>query len=1350
MGDYESSSVATSSAPARRQAASAFWTKQFANLEAEQFPKLPSMTYLARPGQSVEHNIEGLGWDSSAFKPSVFIRLAWAILQSRYTNNLDILFGAAAGVNGTAFPNRIQLSRSATISDTLRDLQVQGEQMAIHSNVGWDMIQDASKEAEAACDYKTLLVLTSAEANMEQQRERRRKSLVDLCALTLECTVSTSGLWIRFVHDPAVLSSEQVERMSSQLGHVLRQILMQPQSTVSEISIACEEDLQDIWSWNKTITKAIDIPLTATLAKIVTNYPHSLAVEAWDGFFTYQQLDELSTRLAFHLAERGVGADAVVPLHFEKSRWMSVAIVAVMKAGATSMLLNANHPAAYLRSLTGRVQASALMCSANTISQATLLVDCAVVALDEDFFASLNIEPVEPLPSCQSSDRLCLIPNGTRSLTALTHKNFATALVHQTQLFGIIARSRIYDLDSYSSELTWLNQLLALSNGACLCVPSDEERKGDLADSLSKFRATTLITTAASAQNIDLSQAIDLETLVVSGEVTPKLELPPHVKLVSVYGMAECSIVATYATERQVLDEERCVGKGLATNTWVVSTSDPDELCGVGEVGELWLESPLVGEAYTDRGKEKVAFIDRAKFLAQGGPDVVGRQGRLYRTGDLVRYLPNGTIVFAGHQSDCIKRIRGHRVDLDEVEEQMRRLLGSKVDDVVAEVISAQGQPAPVLAAFIMPAGDNSDSAAIGRTTAQIAEELAAKLKQSLPSHMVPIVFLPLRAVPRTATGAINRKKLRENAERKSQDPENRTAEHAIRPAQAMTVLEVQLQQLWAQVLSIKDRTSITANSDWFTLGGDEAAAMRLVAAAQNWGLAVAVADVLARPRLADMAESVKHFHRASIVAPEGMNQPWSEMRRGTFQSSFASLTSSFRDSAAAPPTPHNSMDRRRSSILVNGKEELSATPMALMQATAKQQRLLQGSSDRKFTGMEYYAFDLSPELDQAKVLDACRKLVQHFDVLRTVFVQIEDNIYLTFLPNVDVPIEVHQVTSTLEESSKFVVQKDSTLPVVLGRSLLRIYVLHQASKHMRIILRTSQAVTDTTSMALLSSALSEALSGDDLPSAPSFLDYLRHTSTLTSSQSYWRNLLLGAPMTFIPKSPSSPSQPSAIISVSTTLPLPSISSYTPSTIFTAACALLLSRLSRSTREVVFARHATGRSALPTHLQDVVGTCENLVPVRVRLEPRTSIMGQVAEQYMAGLQHEHVDFESVANDNALTVLGDGNGKDGSNNNSGVGVDFGLVTSFLPQQQQITGDDGERGEVAIKFLGRGEGVPRSNAVWVQGKAMMYGRVGVEIRTKSSVQSRKKLDGMLGMLEEALAELGREGRGKRGVE
>ncbi|KAJ5642798.1 hypothetical protein N7490_006798 [Penicillium lividum] len=85
--------------------------------------------------------------------------------------------------------------------------------------------------------------------------------------------------------------------------------------------------------------------------RVVPDRPDAPAVCAWDGDLTYGELDALSSVLAAHLAERGVGPEIFVPLCFEKSRWTTVAMLGVMKAGGAFVLLDLSHPPARLRGI---------------------------------------------------------------------------------------------------------------------------------------------------------------------------------------------------------------------------------------------------------------------------------------------------------------------------------------------------------------------------------------------------------------------------------------------------------------------------------------------------------------------------------------------------------------------------------------------------------------------------------------------------------------------------------------------------------------------------------------------------------------------------------------------------------------------------------------------------------------------------------------------------------------------------------------------------------------------------------------------------------------------------------------
>ena len=63
---------------------------------------------------------------------------------------------------------------------------------------------------------------------------------------------------------------------------------------------ATQEDLDQIWSWNNNLPASIDGCVHHLIAEIAEHHPTALAVHAWDGDFTYAELNALSSKLAQH------------------------------------------------------------------------------------------------------------------------------------------------------------------------------------------------------------------------------------------------------------------------------------------------------------------------------------------------------------------------------------------------------------------------------------------------------------------------------------------------------------------------------------------------------------------------------------------------------------------------------------------------------------------------------------------------------------------------------------------------------------------------------------------------------------------------------------------------------------------------------------------------------------------------------------------------------------------------------------------------------------------------------------------------------------------------------------------
>lgn len=123
------------------------------------------------------------------------------------------------------------------------------------------------------------------------------------------------------------------------------------EQAVADFDILPATEHERLWSWNGTVPPAVNRCVHTLVEEQARMQPGATAVSAWDGELTYAELDGHSSRLAQHLATLGVGAEVIVPLCFEKSRWTVVAMVAVLKAGGAFVLLDPSQPKSRLRSI---------------------------------------------------------------------------------------------------------------------------------------------------------------------------------------------------------------------------------------------------------------------------------------------------------------------------------------------------------------------------------------------------------------------------------------------------------------------------------------------------------------------------------------------------------------------------------------------------------------------------------------------------------------------------------------------------------------------------------------------------------------------------------------------------------------------------------------------------------------------------------------------------------------------------------------------------------------------------------------------------------------------------------------
>jgi amino acid adenylation domain-containing protein len=867
-----------------------FWRSQFENASSSSFPLLPSPGYVPNANASVMLNIDLKDQVSSEFTLSTFIRLAWGMTMARYACTEDVVIGSTVSGRGTAIagiervsgptiatvPVRMQLPADESIHSALRRLQQQFVDMIPFEQIGLQKIRGFGADIAAASEFQNLLLIqpaTSKQNPSELMKELEDTGAADFNSylLMVECQLQSDskGIKVDASFDSNILPQSQMRRLLHQFEHVFHQLLVKDDAMLKDVEFVGPSDIQDLHSWNDDEPEWVEaITHDLILARARTD-PDASAICSWDGDLTYGELDGLSSRLAWKLSELGVAPGVSVPLCFEKSLWTIVSMLAVMKAGGAFVLVDPSLPAERIAVMANTVDAKIALCSPNTFSLVNDLVD-TVIKIDDQArdlpLLSVDEFPIRPSPK----DALYVVftsgSTGVPKGIVIDHAAFCSCASVSKNVLGLSNQSRSLQFASYAFDICIEDMLTTLVAGGCICVPSQAERDGDIMGGIKRMQVNWANITPSLLQTLENGDLGSLETLVLGGEAMRAnhvLSWASKLRLINGYGPAECTITSVANSDINIATDPRNIGRGVACTTWIVEPENTNKLSPIGAIGELLIEGPTLARGYIgDPVKTAKAFIEDPSWLAQFRS---GTRRRLYKTGDLVQYNNDGTINFIGRKDTQVK-LRGQRIELEEVEHHVQNALDT-VKDAVAEVVTPSRQGgSPTLVVFIeleSQSDDRKDSVLARPTdsTRQLANELKQSVVKTLPIYMVPSIFIPVTHLPITMSGKIDRKGLRQMAALLSAE-EMGAYLSAVEVKEApRTPVEVTLQALWAKALSV-EANEIGRQDTFFGLGGDSLAAMKLVGLCRGEGMKLKVTQLAEDWNLAEMAVKIKKTAR--------------------------------------------------------------------------------------------------------------------------------------------------------------------------------------------------------------------------------------------------------------------------------------------------------------------------------------------------------------------------------------------------------------------------------------------------------------------------------------------------------
>lgn len=941
--------------------------------------------------------------------------------------------------------------------------------------------------------------------------------------------------------------------------------------------------------------------------------PEKIAIDSWDGTLTYAQIDQYSTFVACSLKELGVKLHDILPVCFEKSRWTIVAVLAVMKVGATLLMTDPTLPLARLQNMAEQVNAKVIMTSRDQkqFSQ-SIVPNGNIMVVEKDVFGRL--------PSSYVGTKLDAVPpsalmyiiftsgsTGTPKGVMLSHETYTSSAIPRAKAVGYTEESRVLDFAAYAFDVSIDSMLLTLGNGGCLCIPSDEDRLNDINGAMRKMRVNYAGLTPSVARILDSDVIKSLSALGLGGEASSVRDVTTwgqDTRIIIGYGPCECTIGCTINSDTATGRNYISIGKGNGAAVWITRPDDHEKLMPVGAVGELLVEGPIVGQGYLkDPAKTAASFINDPSWLTAGHNGYAGRKGRLYKTGDLGKYDPDGSggILFVGRKDTQVK-LRGQRVELGEIESQLMARLPSDIS-VIAEVITPQevlgGQP--ILIAFVGPQQKKGQEETDIKPI-QLSEDLSQALSKAnteitkvLPRYMIPTAYIPVNYIPVLISSKIDRKRLRQFGA--TVDLRDINGEKASAGTRELTDLEKPLRRAWGQILRL-DTESIRIDDNFFALGGDSLAAMKLVTVCREDGLDLSVINTFSHPTLSAMAEIVRISDSQTHAEIPAFSMIFQPAENACLEASqvCGSEQTAIENIYPCTPTQESLFTFALKSTEVYVAQRVAVIPSHI-------------------------------DLDVWK--KAWEHVVAAIPILRTRVAQLQESGLQQVILNEGISWRSSTDLARYLES-------DREERMDLGHSLARYAIIHQPNDDKRYMVWTiHHVVYDGWSEPLLLKAVSNVLQGQNVEMQAymtHFVKYARDTDEV-AMQEFWRNELRDAVGPQFPRLPSRDylPNPDANLEINITLDRSAKSPFTMATVIRGAWALVASQYTGSD-DVVFGETLAGRDISLKGVESIVGPLIATVPVRIRVNRSSSIesyLQSVQQSMLARIPYQHMGMQNI-------------------------------------------------------------------------------------------------------------------------
>lgn len=588
---------------------------------------------------------------------------------------------------------------------------------------------------------------------------------------------------------------------------------------------------------NLKFNPSIEKTIHEVFENIVKEQPKNIAIQYGESKLTYFELNNYANKLANILHRKGVGPEDVIAINMSPSLKMIGSILAIMKSGAAYLPIVPSLPSERKKYILQNAKAKVILTDEEFNFP---LAEVSLVFVDNDLMNSR--EKYKNLGVKVKADNLAYViytsgSTGKPKGVMVEHKHLINQLCAYDMFVptpkGLVGSA----VCPFSFDVSVIEFFSVLCFGGTLVIPEPDEKSTpeQFSEFILKNRINSvyippaLLSDVATCLNRN-KKDLTIKRLLVGVEPIKQELLQRYVNLsdditvVNGYGPTETTIWATFYKFERITKKNNITPIGKAIFGYKVYLLDSKmQPVPQGEAGELYIGGLSVARGYINNPELTIERFINDPFDEQPG-------SKLYKTGDYAKELPDGNIEFIGRKDFQVK-VRGHRVELQEIEIELQQVPGIK-QAVVA--VHKGNSGVDFLYAFY---------------TAQEkveAERIKKYLLDTLPEYMVPWWFIQLDKFPLTSNGKTDRKALAEQFDKTASIKEYVASRNET---------EEILVSIWKEVLNVEQ---VGVHDNFFHLGGYSIKANQLLYKINDtWGIDLSLKEILEEPVVSDIAEQI-------------------------------------------------------------------------------------------------------------------------------------------------------------------------------------------------------------------------------------------------------------------------------------------------------------------------------------------------------------------------------------------------------------------------------------------------------------------------------------------------------------